>query len=145
MTTPNSGDTVTIDYVLKRGDGDIIGNTADVGPQQVQLGAGQIFPAIEEALTGMSVGDSKTVEIASDNAFGPRREELIIDIPRANLPPEPAPQPGMQLNAQAPDGQPMTLFILEVGEEAVKADGNHPLAGEDVSFDLTLRDIKQAA
>ena len=145
MTTPNSGDTVTIDYVLKRGDGEIIGNTADVGPQQVQLGAGQIFPAIEEALTGMSVGDSKTVEIASDNAFGPRREELIIDIPRANLPPEPAPQPGMQLNAQAPDGQPMTLFILEVGEEAVKADGNHPLAGEDVSFDLTLRDIKQAA
>ena len=145
MTTPNSGDTVTIDYVLKRGDGEIIGNTADVGPQQVQLGAGQIFPAIEEALTGMSVGDSKTVEIASDNAFGPRREELVIDIPRANLPPEPAPQPGMQLNAQTPDGQPMTLFILEVGEEAVKADGNHPLAGEDVSFDLTLRDIKQAA
>ena len=145
MTTPNSGDTVTIDYVLKRGDGEVIGNTADVGPQQVQLGAGQIFPAIEEALTGMSVGDSKTVEIASDNAFGPRREELIIDIPRANLPPEPAPQPGMQLNAQAPDGQPMTLFILEVGDEAVKADGNHPLAGEDVSFDLTLRDIKQAA
>ena len=145
MITPNSGDTVTIDYVLKRGDGEVIGNTADVGPQQVQLGAGQIFPAIEEALTGMSVGDSKTVEIASDNAFGPRREELIIDIPRANLPPEPAPQPGMQLNAQAPNGQPMTLFILEVGEEAVKADGNHPLAGEDVSFDLTLRDIKQAA
>ena len=145
MTTPNSGDTVTIDYVLKRGDGEIIGNTADVGPQQVQLGAGQIFPAIEEALTCMSVGDSKTVEIASDNAFGPRREELVIDIPRANLPPEPAPQPGMQLNAQTPDGQPMTLFILEVGEEAVKADGNHPLAGEDVSFDLTLRDIKQAA
>ena len=145
MTTPNSGDTVTIDYVLKRGDGEIIGNTADVGPQQVQLGAGQIFPAIEEALTGMSVGDSNTVEIASDNAFGPRREELVIDIPRANLPPEPAPQPGMQLNAQTPDGQPMTLFILEVGEEAVKADGNHPLAGEDVSFDLTLRDIKQAA
>ncbi|MBX7456861.1 peptidylprolyl isomerase [Qipengyuania sp. 1NDH17] len=145
MTTPNNGDTVTIDYVLKRGDGEIIGNTEEVGPQQVQLGAGQIFPAIEEALTGMSVGDSKTVEIASDNAFGPRREELVIDIPRANLPPEPAPQPGMALNAQAPNGQPMTLYILEVGEEAVKADGNHPLAGEDVTFDLTLREIQQAA
>ena len=145
MTTPNNGDTVTIDYVLKRGDDEIIGNTEEVGPQQVQLGAGQIFPAIEEALTGMSVGDRKTVAIASDNAFGPRREELVIDIPRANLPPEPAPQPGMQLNAQTPDGQPMTLYILEVGEEAVKADGNHPLAGEDVSFDLTLREIQQAA
>jgi len=69
----------------------------------------------------------------------------VIDIPRANLPPEPAPQPGMALNAQSPDGQPMTLYILEVGDEAIKADGNHPLAGEDVTFDVTLRDIKQAA
>ncbi len=145
MTTPNNGDTVTIDYVLKRGDGEEIGNTSQTGPQEIQLGSGQIFPQIEEALTGMEVGDSKTVEIASDNAFGARREELILDIPRANLPPEPAPQPGMALQAQSPDGQPMTLYILEVGEEQVKVDGNHPLAGEDVTFDLTLRDIKQAA
>lgn len=145
MTTPNSGDTVTIDYVLRRGDGEIIGNTEQVGPQQVQIGSGQIFPQVEQVLTGMQVGESQTVEIASDNAFGPRREELVIDIPRANLPPEPAPQPGMQLNAQAPNGQPMVLFILEVNEESVKADGNHPLAGEGVSFELTLRDIQKAA
>ena len=145
MTTPNSGDTVTIDYVLRRGDGEIIGNTEQVGPQQVQIGNGQIFPQVEQVLTGMQVGESQTVEIASDNAFGPRREELVIDIPRANLPPEPAPQPGMQLNAQAPNGQPMVLSILEVNEESVKADGNHPLAGEDVSFELTLRDIQKAA
>tara|TARA_Y100001947_G_scaffold129123_1_gene114394 strand:- start:275 stop:712 length:438 start_codon:yes stop_codon:yes gene_type:complete len=145
MTTPSNGDTVTIDYVLKRGDGEVVGNTEEAGPQQVQLGAGQIFPQIEEALINMEVGDSKSVDIASDKAFGPRSEELVIDIPRANLPPEPAPQPGMALNAQSPDGQPMTLYILEVGDEAIKADGNHPLAGEDVTFDVTLRDIKQAA
>ena len=145
MTTPNNGDTVTIDYVLKRGDGEVVGNTEEVGPQQIQLGSGQIFPQIEQALTGMEVGDSKSVDIASENAFGARSEELVIDIPRANLPPEPAPQPGMQLNAQTPDGQPMTLFILEVGDQTIKADGNHPLAGEDVTFDVTLRDIKQAA
>ena len=145
MTTPTTGDTVTIDYVLKRGDGQEIGNTAQVGPQTVTLGSGQIFPQIEEALTGMTIGNRQTVAIPCDKAFGPRRDELIIEIPRANLPPEPAPQPGMQLNAQTPDGQPMTLYILEVGEKAVKADGNHPLAGEDVTFDLTLREIKQAA
>ncbi|MBX7495651.1 FKBP-type peptidyl-prolyl cis-trans isomerase [Qipengyuania sp. 6B39] len=145
MTTPTTGDTVTIDYVLKRGDGQEIGNTAQVGPQTVTLGSGQIFPQIEEALTGMSVGGEQTVAIPCDKAFGPRRDELIIEIPRANLPPEPAPQPGMQLSAQTPDGQPMTLYILEVGEKAVKADGNHPLAGEDISFDLTLRAIQPAA
>ena len=145
MTTPNNGDTVTIDYVLKRGDGEEVGTTAQTGPQDLQLGSGQIFPQIEEALTGLEVGQSATVAIESDNAFGPRREELVIDIPRANLPPEPAPQPGMALQAQSPDGQPMTLIILEVGDEAVKVDGNHPLAGEDVTFELTLREIKQAA
>ena len=145
MTTPNSGDAVIIDYVLKRGDGAEIGNTGQTGPQEITLGSGQIFPQIEEALTGMAVGDEKSVAIESDSAFGPRREELVLDIPRANLPPEPTPQPGMALQAQSPDGQPMTLYILEVGEEQVKVDGNHPLAGEDVTFDLTLREIKQAA
>lgn len=145
MTTPNNGDTVTIDYVLKRGDGEIVGNTEQAGPQEITLGSGQIFPQIEEVLTGMEVGSEKSVAIPADKAFGPRREELVIDIPRENLPAEPVPQPGMAMQAQAQDGSPLTLYILEVGEQVVKADGNHPLAGEDVTFDLTLRDIKQAA
>lgn len=145
MTTPNNGDTVTIDYVLRRGDGEIVGNTQETGPQQVTLGQGEIFPQIEQALTDMEVGGEKSVEIESDNAFGPRRDELVIDIPRENLPPEPAPQPGMAMQAQQPDGQPLTLYIVDVGEQSVKADGNHPLAGEDITFDITLREIKQAA
>jgi len=145
MTTPKNGDTVSIDYVLKRGDGEIVGNTAEVGPQDITLGARQTFPQIEEALTSMSVGDQQLVTIASDKAFGPRREELVIDIPRANIPPEPAPQPGMAMQAQSQDGTPMTLYIIEVSEQSVKADANHPLAGEDISFDLTLREIKRAA
>jgi FKBP-type peptidyl-prolyl cis-trans isomerase 2 len=145
MTTPNTGDTVTIDYVLKRSDGEEVGNTAQAGPQQVQLGNGQIFPQIEEALTSMEVGDQQSVEIPYDQAFGPRRDEMVMDIPRGNLPPEPAPEPGMALQAQSPDGQPMTLYIVEVGDETIKVDGNHPLAGEDITFDLTLREITQAA
>ena len=145
MTTPNNGDTVTIDYTLKRGDGEVVGSTQDVGPQQVQLGAGQTFPQIEQALTGMEVGENKVIAIDCANAFGPRNDQLVIDIPRANLPSEPAPQPGMALQAQQPDGTPMTLYVVEVGEDQIKADGNHPLAGEDITFDLTLREIKQAA
>ena len=145
MSTPNSGDTVTIDYIIKKGDGTVVGNTAEAGPQDVTLGANQIFPQVEAALTDMSVGDEQSVTIASDNAFGPRRDEMIVDIPRANLPAEPAPQPGMQLQAQGPNGEPIALQILEVGDQTVKADGNHPLAGEDITFDVTLRDIKQAA
>ena len=70
---------------------------------------------------------------------------MIMDIPRGNLPPEPAPEPGMALQAQSPDGQPLTLYIVDVGEDTIKVDGNHPLAGEDITFDLTLREIKRAA
>ena len=145
MTTPNSGDTVTIDYVLKRTDGEEVGNTQQAGPQDITIGSGQIFPQIEEALTGMAVGEEQSVSIDCANAFGPRQDALVIDIPRENLPPEPAPQPGMAMQAQAQDGSPMTLYIVEVGDQPIKADGNHPLAGEDLTFDITLRDIKQAA
>ena len=145
MPTPTNGDTVSIDYVLRRGDGEVVGTTEEQGPQDIQLGSGQIFPQIEQALTGMEVGEEQTIEIACDSAFGPRRDELVIEIPRENLPPEPAPQPGMALQAQQQDGTPMTLYVVEVGDQAIKADGNHPLAGEDISFAITLRDIKQAA
>ena len=145
MATPNNGDTVVIDYTVSRTDGAVVGDTKETGPQTITLGQGAIFPQIEETLTGMGVGDQQTVTIASDKAFGPRREELLIDIPRANLPPEPAPEPGMALQAQQQDGSAITLYVVEVGDQTVKADGNHPLAGEDLTFDVTLREIKQAA
>jgi FKBP-type peptidyl-prolyl cis-trans isomerase 2 len=145
MTSPKQGDIVSIDYVVRTGDGTIVGNTEEEGPQDIQLGGGQIFPQIELALSSMKVGDEETVEIPCDSAFGPRREEMIIEIPRANLPSQPAPQPGMALQAQGPDGQPIVLHIVEVGEQSVKADGNHPLAGQDITFAVTLREIKIAA
>ena len=145
MTTPKNGDTVSIDYTIQKGDGTVVGSTQEVGAQQITLGEAQIFPQIEQALSGMSVGDEQKVEIACDSAFGPRRDDLVIEIPRSNLPPEPAPQPGMQLQAQSQDGQPMMLYIVEVGDQSVKADANHPLAGEDLTFDVTLREIEQAA
>ncbi|MEW4448359.1 FKBP-type peptidyl-prolyl cis-trans isomerase [Qipengyuania sp. JC766] len=145
MPTAKNGDTVTIDYTVSRTDGTVVGNTAESGPQEITLGDGGIFPQIEQVLTGMEPGDNEKVAIDAENAFGPRREEMVIDIPRQNLPPEPAPQPGMALQAQQQDGSPLTLYVVEVGEQSVKADGNHPLAGEDLTFDVTLRDIRQAA
>ena len=144
MPTAKTGDTVAIDYVVKTSDGKIVGNTEQTGPQELKIGEGQIMPAVEAALDGMEVGAQQSVTVESDNAFGPRRDEMVVDIPRANLPAEPAPQPGMQLQAQGQNGQPIVLQIVEVGDETVKADGNHPLAGQDITFDLTLREIKQA-
>lgn len=145
MTTAKSGDTVAITYTVTNQAGTVVGGTEEQGPQVIEIGNAQIFPQIEEALTTMEVGAEQSVTIESEHAFGPRRDDLVIDIPRENLPADAAPQPGMTLTAQQQDGQQMQLTIVEVGDEAIKADGNHPLAGEDLTFDLTLVEIKQAA
>ncbi|KPP91165.1 peptidylprolyl isomerase [Erythrobacter sp. HL-111] len=145
MATAKPGDTVAIDYVVKTKEGRVVGGTEGQGPQTLTLGNDEIFPQIEQALTRMEVGGEDTVTIDAEHAFGPRREELIVEIPRANLPPDAEPQPGMTLSAQQNDGQPIQLVITDVKDDTVTADGNHPLAGEDLVFGLTLVEIKQAA
>jgi len=145
MQNAEPGDTVVIDYAIQKSDGTVVGDTQESGPQEIKIGDGAIFPQVEEKLHEMTVGDQETVAIDCEQAFGPRREEMVIDIPRENLPAEPAPQPGMALQAQQQDGTPLTLYVVAVGEQSVKADANHPLAGEDLSFEVTLREIKKAA
>lgn len=145
MQNAKQGDTVVIDYSVRTGDGTVVGDTKETGPQAIKLGDGAIFPQVEQKLADMKVGDQETVAIESDKAFGARREEMVIDIPRQNLPADADPQPGMALQAQKPDGSAVTLYVIAVDEQTVKADGNHPLAGEDLSFDVTLREIQDAA
>ncbi len=145
MAAAKKGDVVAIDYVVRTGDGRVVGGTEQQGPQTLTIGSGDIFPEIEAALDGMTVGEEKSVTVASEAAFGPRREEMVVQIPREQLPADQAPQPGMVLSARAQDGSTVSLVITEVGENAVVADGNHPLAGEDLHFGLTLVEIKPAA
>jgi len=145
MTNAQQGDTVLIDYTIHKSDGTIVGDTKEAGPQPITIGEGAIFPKIEQKLTEMDIGDQEKVTIEAENAFGPRQEEMVIDIPRQNLPPEPSPEPGMALKAQQQDGSTVTLYVVSVNDQAVKADANHPLAGENLTFDVTLREIRSAA
>lgn len=145
MTTAKKGDTVLIDYTVRTNDGRVVGGTEHQGPQTLTIGNGEIFPQVENTLDGMEVGAEESVTIAAAEAFGPRNEEMVISIPRANLPQEETPQPGMTLSARQQDGSTVNLIITEVSEETVRADGNHPLAGQDLHFGLTLVEIKTAA
>lgn len=145
MQTAKNGDTVLIEYVVRKSDSSIVGGTEQEQPQAVKIGGAEVFPQIEAALDGMKVGEEQTVVIAAADAFGPRRDELVIDIPRANLPQDTEPQPGMTLSAQQQDGSTANLVITEVGADAITADGNHPLAGEDLQFGLKLVEIRDAA
>lgn len=145
MQTAKNGDTVVIDFVVRTNDGRVVGSTEQQGPQTLKIGGAEIFPQIEAALDGMAVGAEQTVTIVAADAFGPRHEEMVIQIPRASLPQDAEPQPGMALSAHQPDGSTVDLMITEVREDIVTADGNHPLAGEDLHFGGTLVEIKPAA
>ncbi len=145
MQTAKNGDTVLIEYVVRTSDDSVVGGTEQQQPQAVKIGEAEIFPQIEAALDGMRVGSEQIVTIAAADAFGPRREEMVIDIPRANLPQDTEPRAGMTLSAQQQDGSPVSLVITHVREDAVTVDGNHPLAGEDLQFELTLVEIRDAA
>ena len=145
MQAATKGDTVLIDYTVQTEDGRVVGKTEESEPISVTLGSAQIFPEVEAALDGMEVGGERSVTVSSDNAFGPRREEMVIDIPRAQLPADTTPEPGMTLAAQQQDGSTVNLTITAVNDTAVTADGNHPLAGEDLHFALKLVEIKPAA
>lgn len=145
MVRAKKGDQVVVDYVVRTGDGRVVGGTDREGPQTLTLGSDAVFAEVDDCLTGMNAGDEQFVTVPVDRAFGPRREELVVQIPRAQLPQGETPRPGMQLAARGQDGNTVNLTITEVGEEAVVADGNHPLAGEDLHFALTLVEIKDAA
>ncbi|MCJ8190047.1 FKBP-type peptidyl-prolyl cis-trans isomerase [Sphingomicrobium aestuariivivum] len=146
MTTAKQGDTVVIDFTVKKKNGALVGSTESAGgPQTLTLGDEQIFPTIDAALTGMSVGEEKTVELSCENGFGPRRAELIMDIPRDKLPAEQAPEVGMSLAAKGQSGEVHSFVIIDVAEDKVTADGNHPLAGEDLVFNVKLLEVKAAA
>lgn len=144
MSAAKKGDAVVVEYIVRIGGGRVVGGTGEGGPQTLVLGQGQLFSELEEALLGMSAGEEKSVTVPSANAFGPRDEAMVIEIPRERLQQGVAPEPGMQLSARAQDGQEVTLTITEVKEENVIADANHPLAGEDLHFSVTLVEVKAA-
>ena len=145
MATAKKGDTVLVNYTVRTSDGTVVGKTEDDAPVSLTIGSAQIFPEVEAALDGMEVGAEDSAVVNADDAFGPRRDDMIIEIPRAQLPGDMQPEPGMTLGAQQPDGSTVQLTITAVGEDSVTADGNHPLAGEDLHFGLKLVDIQTAA
>lgn len=143
MSKAKAGDTVRVHYTGKLEDGTQFDSSAGKDPLEFSLGAGDVLPSFDSAVEGMAVGDSKSIDIAAADAYGRRHEQLIQDVPREQLPDDMQPQVGMQLQAQGQDGQPIHLVVTEVKEEAITVDGNHPLAGQDLSFDIELVDITQ--
>jgi len=138
MAEAKQGDTVHIHYTGRLADGTTFDSSQDGDPLAVTLGEGMVIPGFENAILGMAVGDQKTAEIPVHEAYGPRRDELVMNVPRTQLPPGLNPQEGQQLSMQTPDGQAVPVVVSGTTDETVEIDANHPLAGKDLTFDLLL-------
>ena len=141
MSRAAAGNTVRFHYTGSLADGTVFDSSMERDPLQVTLGAGQVIPGVDQALTGMAPGDDKKVTVAAEQAYGPHRDELIHEVGRERLSPEMTVSVGDRLEGTDASGRRLQLTVVDVNDQAVKLDANHPLAGEDLTFELKLVDI----
>lgn len=142
MTQAKKGDKVKVHYTGTLDDGTVFDSSADRDPLKFELGAGQLIPGFDAAVDGMSAGESCKVSIKAEEAYGPHRKEMVMDVPRTQLPADMEPEVGMRLQAGNGEEQ-FAVTVTGIGDENVTLDANHPLAGKDLNFEITLVEIEQ--
>ncbi|MDX1617156.1 MAG: peptidylprolyl isomerase [Balneolaceae bacterium] len=143
MSKVKEGDKVKVHYTGTLKDGTVFDSSREREPIEFTLGDGQLIPGFEKAVIGMSEGDSTTVDIPSDEAYGERRDDLEIEVAKEELPDEVEPEIGVQLQVKQNDsGRAIPVRISKISDEMVTLDANHPLAGKDLTFEIELVEIQ---
>ena len=135
------GDEVQVHYTGKLEDGSVFDSSVKREPLGFTVGGGQMIQGFDKAVDGMAVGDKKTVTIPAVEAYGERRQDMMIEVPLSQVPPDIQPEIGLQLTLQGPGGQPMPVTLVDMDEEKITLDANHELAGQDLIFDIELVSI----
>lgn len=135
---------VSIHYKLTNGNGEEMDSSAGGDPLKYLHGASNIVPGLEAALDGKAAGDSLQVVVKPEDAYGEVNPELVQKVPRAAFEGVTDIKPGMQFQAQGPQGQVQLITVMEVAGDEVTVNGNHPLAGEELHFDVTVEDVRKA-
>ena len=141
MSKAKSNDTVKVHYTGKLTTGQVFDSSLEREPLQFVVGAGQMIKGFDEAVNGMEVNEKKTVTIPSAEAYGERNDELIQDVPKTQLPADMKPEVGQTLVATNEQGKQTHVLVAEVGDDHIKIDANHPLAGKDLVFEIELVEI----
>ena len=141
MTQAKEDDTVRVHYTVKLDKDTIVGSTKDQEPLQFTLGKGQVLPGFEQAVVGMNSGESKTVLVTADQAFGPYLDEMVVVVDRGRLPEGLNPKEGDRIQLQSRSGETVTVAVMGVSESTITIDGNHPLAGKDLIFDIEFIEV----
>ena len=142
MQTVKNGDTVRVHYHGRLTNGATFDSSEGRDPLEFQVGAGMVIKGFDNGVLEMQVGDKKTVQIPVDQAYGPKNDELIMDFPKENIPTDLKPEVGMELQMSNAQGQVFPVKVAAVGSEFITLDANHPLAGEELVFDIELVEIK---
>ena len=143
MPTAQPGDTVRLHYTGRLRDGSVFDTSAGGEPLTFTLGEGEVIPGFDEGVRGMEEGEDRTIEIAAEQAYGARREDLALRVDRRQFPEGLDPQVGQQLQVGLADGNNIDVVVTEVGDGDVTLDANHPLAGEDLVFDVSLVEVRK--
>ncbi|HID19321.1 MAG TPA: peptidylprolyl isomerase [Methanophagales archaeon] len=141
MAQAKIGDTIRVHYTGKFEDGMVFDTSTDGDPLEFTIGNGQVIPGFEEAVVGMSPGESKTTNIPVEKAYGPHREDQVQVVDRKKLPADLKPEIGQQLEGRQPDGEIIVATVTDVTKSSVTLDANHPLAGKPLIFEIQLIEI----
>lgn len=138
MTEVTSGATVRIHYTGTLEDGTVFDSSEGRDPLEFTVGSGMIIPGLDRELPGMTVGEKKKVTIAPEDAYGPRQDGALLEVPRSDIPAEIPLELGLQLQMSGPQGQPMPVTVTELTDDSVTLDANHALAGQTLIFDFEV-------
>jgi len=141
MTQAQQGSTVKVHYTGKLEDGTVFDSSQGRDPLELTIGERKVIPGFEDALVGMQEGETKTARVGPDEGYGQRHDEWVVDIERTELPDDLDPEVGDRLQVQQPDGQTLPVWVRAVTEAKVTLDANHPLAGQDLVFELEVLEI----
>lgn len=141
MALAKLGDTVRVHYTGTLNDGAIFDTSENMDPLEFTLGEGMVIPGFENAVLGMNVGETKKVNLSPDEGYGMPDDELVMVVERDDLPPELTPEVGMILKATSEEGDETHIVITDVEGTSVTLDGNHPLAGQELIFEIQLVEI----
>ena len=141
MPKAKKGDKVKVHYRGILDDGTEFDSSLEREPLEFEVGSGMVIDGFDKAVEGMEVSETKTVEVPKEEAYGDHKDELVCQVERSMLPPDITPEKGLMLEVTVEDGSRVQVFIKDIEDETLTLDGNHPLAGKDLKFELTLAEI----
>jgi peptidylprolyl isomerase len=158
MAQAKKGDSVKINFTGKLEDGSVFDSTTgdsgecgcddcgcEEGPLELILGKGEFFAQVEEELVGMQPGEKKTIVVSADQAFGVYDDDMVFNVPRDQVPSHINPEVGQQLELVGEDDEAFVVTVVEVTDQNITIDANHPLTGEDLTFEVELIEVTHSA